>query len=97
MNLLFRLAISLCISPMLITTTGSLAQAADDSEEIKKLCMAGFNTAMSQARQTPPEGMAEFTCACFAREMKGIAFILQAQTICKELAAEKYGTFLKTK
>jgi hypothetical protein len=81
---------------MLITTTGSLAQAADDSEEIKKLCMAGFNTAMSQARQTPPEGMAEFTCACFAREMKSIAFILQAQTICKELAAEKYGPFLKT-
>ena len=81
---------------MLITTTGSKAQAADDSEEIKRLCMVGFNTAMSQARQTPPEGMGDFTCSCFARELKGIAFILQAQTICKELAAEKYGPLLKT-
>ncbi len=81
---------------MLITTTGSLAQAADDSEEIKKLCMAGFNAAMSQARQIPPEGMGDFTCSCFAKELKGIAYILQAQTICKELAVEKYGPFLKT-
>ena len=48
---------------MLITTTGSIAQAADDSEEIKKLCMAGFNAAMSQAGQTPPEGMGDFTCS----------------------------------
>lgn len=81
---------------MLITTTGSIAQAADDSEEIKKLCMAGFNAAISQAGQTPPEGMGDFTCSCFAREMKGLAFIMQAQTICKELTAEKYGPLMKT-
>lgn len=83
---------------MLITTTGSIAQAADDSEEIKKLCMAGFNAAMSQAGQTPPEGMGDFTCSCFSKEMngKGIAFIIQAQKICKERAAEKYEPLLKT-
>ena len=81
---------------MLITTTGSLALAADDSEGIKKLCMAGFNAAMFQAGQTPPEGMGDFTCSCFAREITDIAFIMQTQTICKELAVKKYRSLLKT-
>ncbi len=83
---------------MLITMTGSPAQASDDSEEIKRLCMAGFNAAMSQASQTPPKGMDDFTCSCFAKEMngKGIAFILQAQKICKERAAKKYEPLLQT-
>jgi hypothetical protein len=90
-----RLVISICLTPLLITTNGSLALAEDDSEGIKKLCMAGFNAAMSQAGHAPPEGMGDFTCSCFAKEIKGIAFIMQAQAICKELAAEKYGPLLK--
>ncbi len=82
---------------MLITTTGSLARAADDSEEIKKFCMASVSAAMSQAGLTLPEGMGDFTCSCFTKEMneKGIAFIMQAQKICKERADEKYGPLLK--
>lgn len=86
---------------MLITTAGSLAQAADDSAEIKKFCMASVTSvtaAMSQAGLTLPEGMGDFTCSCFSKEMngKGIAFIIQVQKICKERAAEKYEPLLKT-
>lgn len=83
---------------MLITTAGSLAQAADDLEEIKKLCMAGVTAAMSQSGLTLPEGMGDFTCSCFTKEMngKGIASILQAQKFCKERANEKYGPLLQT-
>ena len=81
---------------MLISSTGAIEHAADDSDDIKRLCMAGFNAAMSQARQTPPEGMGDFTCSCFAEEIngKGIAFIIQAQQICKERAAERYAPLL---
>ena len=98
MNLLLRFVISVCLSPMLITTSGSLAKASDDSEEIKKFCMAGVSAAMSQAGLTLPEGMGDFTCSCFTKEMngKGIASILQAQKFCKERANEKYGPLLKT-
>tara|TARA_B110000003_G_C16166230_1_gene345615 strand:+ start:89 stop:343 length:255 start_codon:yes stop_codon:yes gene_type:complete len=83
---------------MLITTAGSLAQAADDLEEIKKLCMAGVTAAMSQSGLTLPEGMGDFTCSCFSEEMKGkgITFIMQAQKTCKERADEKYGALLKS-
>ena len=56
--------------------------------------MAGFNTAMSQAGMTPPEGMGEFTCTCFMREMKSIALIQHAQKVCEKLAADQYGPFL---
>ncbi len=98
MNLLLRIVISLCLSPMLITTAGSLANASDDSEEIKKFCMLSVSAAMSQAGLTLPEGMGDFTCSCFTKEMngKGIASIMQAQKFCKERANEKYGPLLKT-
>ena len=98
MSHLLQVVISLCLTPMLITTAGSLAQAADDSAEIKKFCMASVTAAMSQAGLTLPEGMGDFTCSCFSKEMngKGIAFIIQAQKICKERAAETYEPLLKT-
>ncbi len=79
---------------MLIAITRLPAEASDDREEIKKLCMAGFNAAMSQAGKTPPEGMGEFTCSCFVKEMKGIAFIQHAQKTCTKLAADAYGPLL---
>ena len=83
---------------MLITTAGSLANASDDSEEIKKFCMVSVSAAMSQAGLTLPEGMGDFSCSCFTKEMKGkgIASIMQAQKFCKERANEKFGPLLKT-
>ena len=72
---------------MLITTAGSLAQAADDLEEIKKLCMAGVTAAMSQSGLTLPEGMGDFTCSCFSEEMKGKALL----SSCKPKKPAKNG------
>ena len=67
--------------------------------KITQLCLAGFNTAMSQAGKVPPEGMGDFTCDCFLREMnKGnsiqwqslLGTIESAQETCKQKAAERF-------
>ena len=89
-----RILISFCITSLLLTATQLPAEASNNRKEITKLCMAGFNAAMSQAGITPPEGMGEFTCTCFMREMKSIALIQHAQKVCKKLAADQYGPFL---
>ena len=75
------------------------ASAMEAENRITQLCLAGFKTAMNQAGKIPPEGMGDFTCACFLREMnKGnsiqwkslLGTIEAAQETCKQEAAERY-------
>ena len=85
---LISMALGLLITPSLP------AGAAEGESTITRLCLAGFHAAMAQAGETPPEGMGDFTCSCFVRELKGIAFIQQAKQRCTDLAAEKFGPLL---
>lgn len=75
------------------------ASSMEAENRISQLCLAGFKTAMNQAGKIPPEGMGDFTCACFLREMnKGnsiqwkslLGTIEAAQETCKQEAAERY-------
>ena len=75
------------------------AHSMEAENKITQLCLAGFNAAMSQAGTVPPEGMGDFTCDCFLREInKGSAIqwqslmstIESAQETCKRKAAERF-------
>jgi hypothetical protein len=68
----------------------SHGHAAGDESTINRLCLAGFNAAMSHAGKTPPAGMGIFTCNCFLEQVKAGASIQNAQDICKQKAAERY-------
>ena len=90
-----------CISmtlTMLMQNHGP-ARSTETDNRITELCLAGFNTAMRQAGKVPPEGMGDFTCECFLREMnKGnsiqwqslLSTIESAQETCKQQAAERF-------
>ena len=92
----------LCLISMAIATLIPVcgpAHSVEAENKITQLCLAGFNTAMSQAGKVPPEGMGDFTCACFLKEMnKGnsiqwqslLSTIESAQETCKQLAAERF-------
>lgn len=85
-TLLLTMAMGLGIS----TVRPSSGHAAGDDSTINRLCLAGFNAAMSHAGKTPPAGMGTFTCNCFLEQVNGGASIQSAQNSCKEKAAERY-------
>jgi hypothetical protein len=73
------------LSTLLLATTAGLGLsaalpasgwAAGDDGMIQRLCLAGFNAAMSHAGKTPPAGMG--------------ASIQSAQDSCKQKAAARY-------
>ena len=83
---------------MLISVSGP-ASSSEAKNKITQLCLAGFKTAMNQAGKVPPEGMGDFTCDCFLREMNKsdsiqwqslLSTIESAQETCKQLAAERF-------
>jgi hypothetical protein len=83
---------------LLATATGlglSLAfspsgRTAGNDAMIQRLCLAGFNAAMSHAGKTPPAGMGTYTCNCFLDEVNSGASIQSAQDSCKQKAAARY-------
>lgn len=64
--------------------------ASDEGGTINRLCLAGFNAAMSHAGKTPPAGMGTYTCNCFLEEVNNGTSIQAAQDICKQKAAARY-------
>ena len=83
---------------MLIPVSGS-ASSTEAKNKITQLCLAGFKAAMNKAGKVPPEGMGDFTCACFLREMNKsnsiqwqslLSTIESAQETCKQKAAERF-------
>ena len=75
------------------------SHSIEAENQITQLCLAGFKAAMTQAGKVPPEGMGDFTCACFLKEMnKGnsiqwqslLITIESAQETCKKMAAERF-------
>ncbi len=91
-----------CLISMALATLIPVSGPAGSMEaenKITQLCLAGFKTAMTQAGKVPPEGMGDFTCACFLKEMsKGnsiqwqslLSTIESAQETCKQRAAERF-------
>jgi hypothetical protein len=76
---------------LLLMGIGQAAPAgAVESNQVKALCMAGFNAAMAAAGKTPPAGMGDFTCACFLEQIESGRNIDQARTTCKDKAAARY-------
>ena len=61
-----------------------------DGDMIRRFCLVAFDAAMRQADQTPPEGMAAFTCDCFLERLKGGSGIDAARTQCTDEAAQRY-------
>ena len=61
-----------------------------DGDMIRRFCLVAFDAAMRQADQTPPEGMAAFTCDCFLDQVKAGASIDAARLRCTEEAAQRY-------
>ena len=45
---------------------------------------------MAQAGKTPPEGMGDFTCDCFLKQVNEGRSIQTAQETCKQKAAEQF-------
>jgi len=87
------------LSTLLLATTAGLGLsaavpasgwAAGDDGMIQRLCLAGFNAAMSHAGKTPPAGMGTYTCNCFLDEVNSGASIQSAQDSCKQKAAARY-------
>ena len=68
----------------------SPARAEDDGGMIRKICLSSFAAAMASAGKTAPEGMADFSCDCFLEEVESGAGLDQAQTTCKERAADQF-------
>ena len=66
------------------------SKAADQDGAVTKLCLAGFNAAMSHAGKTPPSGMGRYTCSCFLEQVTDGASITEAQATCKSRAAERF-------
>ena len=78
------LALSLFVAPI------SPSVAAGENDTITRLCLAGFNAAMSHAGKTPPAGMGDYTCKCFLDEVNAGGSIQAAQDTCKQKAAARY-------
>lgn len=81
---LISMALGLLITPSLP------AGAAEGESTITRLCLAGFHAAMAQAGETPPEGMGDFTCNCFLKQVNDGRSIQTAQETCKQKAAEQF-------
>jgi hypothetical protein len=54
------------------------------------MCMAAFDSAMADAGMTPPQGMGDFTCRCFIKQVEQGSGLDSAQQTCKQAAVKKY-------
>ena len=63
---------------------------SQDNNLLKSFCLAAFEAAMAQARETLPSGMGEETCNCFLVEVGGGAGIDTARETCKGRAEHSY-------
>ena len=91
-----------CLISMVLTMlipASEPARSMEADNKITQLCLAGFKTAMAQSGKIPPEGMADFTCACFLKEVNNgrsiqwqslLSTIESAQATCKQQAAERF-------
>lgn len=75
---------------LLISLTSVPASAEEESNTIRRFCMAAFAAAMANAGLTPPEGMGTFTCDCFLDQVSKGEGLNEARETCKTEAAQRF-------
>jgi len=76
--------------PMLLVLAIPPTQAAGDNKLIRTMCQAAFDSAMAEAGKTPPQGMGDFTCSCFIKQVEQGSGFDTAKETCKQAAVKKY-------
>ena len=71
-------------------TPTALSKNNGQDDVVTKLCLAGFNAAMTHAGKKPPAGMGQYTCECFLEEVNEGASISDAQGTCKTRAEQHF-------
>ena len=75
---------------LLISLASVPASAEQESNIIRRFCMAAFEAAMANAGQTAPEGMGTFTCDCFLDQVSKGEGLNEARKTCKTEAAQRF-------
>ena len=75
---------------LLVSFASVPASAEEESNTIRRFCMAAFEAAMANAGLTPPEGMGTFTCDCFLEQVSQGADLNEARETCKTEAAQRF-------
>ena len=75
---------------LLISLASVPASAEQESNTIRRFCMAAFAAAMANAGLTPPEGMGTFTCDCFLDQVSKGEGLNEARETCKTEAAQRF-------
>ena len=78
------------VLPVLLFWAGLPAQAAEGNPLIRTMCLAAFDSAMAEAGKTPPQGMGDFTCSCFIKQVEQGSGFDTAKETCKQAAVKKY-------
>ena len=75
---------------LLVSFASVPASAEEESNTIRRFCMAAFAAAMANAGFTPPEGMGTFTCDCFLDQVSKGEGLNEARETCKTEAAQRF-------
>ena len=75
---------------LLVSFASVPASAEEESNTIRRFCMAAFEAAIVNAGLTPPEGMGTFTCDCFLDQVSQGEGLNKARETCKTEAAQRF-------
>ena len=75
---------------LLVSFASVPASAEEESNTIRRFCMAAFAAAMANAGLTPSEGMGTFTCDCFLDQVSQGEGLNKARETCKTEAAQRF-------
>ena len=57
---------------------------------VRAFCLSAFETEMSQAGKTAPQGMANYACGCVEEKILGGSSIDTARQACRQATARRY-------
>ena len=86
-NFIYLLGI-VFFSKALLINNHSIAD--DHTNFLTNICHATFNSEMTIAGKTPPNGMVEFTCNCFVEQVSFGYSVESAKNKCKENASKEF-------
>jgi|TARA_X000000950_G_scaffold258415_1_gene325852 hypothetical protein len=75
---------------LLVSFASAPASADEESNTIRRFCMAAFEAAMANAGLAAPEGMGTFTCDCFLDQVSKGEGLNEARETCKTEAAQRF-------
>ena len=75
---------------LLVSFASVPASAEEESNTIRRFCMAAFAAAIANDGLTPPEGMGTFTCDCFLDQVSKGEGLNEARETCETEAAQRF-------